>query len=47
MVRFYESGRVDPVKELVTNMNDLRQKIIRLLGPSACSMYGLIAKSGV
>ena len=47
VVRFYESGRVDPVKELVTNMNDLRQKIIRLFGPTACSMYGLIAKSGV
>jgi transposase len=47
VVRFYESGNADPVKELVTNMNDLRQKIIRLFGPTACRMYGLIAKSGV
>lgn len=46
VVRFYEIGRVEPVKELVTNMNDLRKKIIRLFGPTACRMYGLNPKSG-
>lgn len=46
VVRFYEKGNVEPSKELVTNMSDLRQKIIRLFGPTACRMYGLIAESG-
>ena len=45
MVRFYEKGMDAPVRELVTNLTDLRRKIIRLFGPTACEMYGLIPKS--
>jgi hypothetical protein len=47
VVRFYESGKVEPVEELVTRINALRQIIILLFGPTACSMYGPIAKNGV
>jgi len=47
VVRFYEEGKPEPVKEMVTNMSDLRRKIIQLFGPTACRMYGLNVKSGV
>ncbi len=47
MVRFYEKGMETPARELVTNMTDLRRKIVRLFGPTACGMYGLIPKSGL
>ena len=30
------------VKEFITNLTDLRKKIIRLFGGTACQMYGLI-----
>lgn len=33
------------VKEFVTNMTDLRKKIIRLFGDTACQLYGLIPKT--
>jgi len=33
------------VKEFVTKLTDLRQKIIRLFGHTACRMYGLIPKT--
>ena len=33
------------VKEFVTNLTDLRQKIIRFFGDTACQMYGLIPKN--
>jgi len=45
MVRFYTEGVKTPVRELVTNMTDLRRKIVQLFGPTACGMYGLIPKS--
>jgi len=41
VVRFFEEGNEEPVRELVTNMSELRQRIIRLFGPTACRMYGL------
>ena len=34
-------------KRLVTNLNQLRKKIIRLFGKTACSLYGLNQKSSV
>lgn len=33
------------VKEFVTNLTDLRKKIIRFFGDTACQMYGLIPKT--
>jgi len=33
------------VKEFVTNLTDVRTKIIRLFGDTACAMYGLIPKN--
>jgi transposase len=33
-------------REFITNLSELRQKIIRLLGRTACEMYGLIQKNG-
>ena len=45
MVRFYDKGEEAPVRELVTNMTDLRRKIVQLFGPTACKMYGLNPKN--
>ena len=33
------------VKEFVTNLTDLRKKIIQFFGNTACQMYGLIPKT--
>ena len=33
------------VKEFVTNLTDLRKKIIRFFSDTACQMYGLIPKT--
>ncbi len=44
VVQFYENGSVEPLKKLVANMTDSRQKLIRLFGVTACMMYGLIAE---
>ena len=45
IVKFYE-GRVKKlVKEVITNLRDLRKKIIRLLGKVTGEMYGLIPKT--
>jgi hypothetical protein len=31
----------DPVREIITNLNELRLKIIKLFGKSACQIYGI------
>ena len=46
VIQFYENNIKRPFKEMVTNINDLRNKIIRLFGDTACQMYGLIQKNG-
>ena len=46
VIQFYENNIKRPFKEMVTNINDLRKKIIRLFGDTACQMYGLIQKNG-
>jgi transposase len=44
IVRFYDkSNRL--VKEVITNLNHLRKKIIELLGKTAKEMYGLIPRN--
>ena len=45
VVQFYEYNIKRPFKEMTTNINPLRKKIIRLFGDTACQMYGLIQKS--
>lgn len=47
VIQFYENNIERPFKEIVTNVNDLRKKIIRLFGDTACQMYGLIQKNEV
>jgi hypothetical protein len=45
IVRFYEGGVKKLVKEVITNLSDLRKKIIKLLGKVISEMYGLIPKT--
>ena len=45
VIQFYENNIRRPVKEMVTNINDLRKNIIRLFGDTACQMYGLIQEN--
>jgi transposase len=45
VVLFNDKSEGMPVRELVTNMTDLRRKIIQLFGPTACKMYGIIPKN--
>jgi transposase len=47
IVRFYEEGVSAPIRELVTNLTNLRKKIIQLFGETACQMYGLNPKSAL
>ena len=47
LVQFYEKHIEKPVKEVIMNLNALRQKIIRFFGETACLLYGLIAKNPV
>jgi transposase len=42
IVRFYQEEIKKPFKEIITNLNEIRKKIIRLFGKAACKMYGLI-----
>jgi hypothetical protein len=39
-IRFYEGNLYKPIKEMVTNLNELRRKIIRLFGGYAIQIYG-------
>jgi hypothetical protein len=34
-----------PIKKIITNINELRKKIINLFGETARRMYGLIQKN--
>lgn len=47
IVYFYRTHIQKPFKEMVTNLSDLRKKIIVLFGETACHMYGLIQKNHV
>jgi transposase len=42
IVRFYKKTIEGPVREIITNLNILRQKIIIYFGETACKMYGVI-----
>ena len=41
VVRFYKENLADPIREVITNLNELRQKIINLFGSSARKIYGI------
>lgn len=41
------TGTDSPMREFVTNMTSVRRKIIRLFGPTACRMHGLIPESAI
>jgi len=41
LVRFYEKKLDSPIREVMTNLNQLRQKIIKLFGGVACEIYGI------
>jgi hypothetical protein len=45
VVHYYEKGADKPVRELITNLNDLRRKIIVLLGPTAYQKMNVWAVS--
>lgn len=45
IVYFYETLLAHPVREVVTNLTELRRKIISLFGEKAERMYGLIPKN--
>jgi transposase len=42
VVRFYEKQIKQPVREVITNLSELRLKIIHFFGQSACEIYGII-----
>ena len=42
IVRFFELNRNNPTREIITNIDEIRMKIIPLFGKVACEMYGLI-----
>lgn len=46
VIQLYDVTKKE-VKRLVTNLNQLRKKIIRLFGDTACILYGLNQKSNV
>ncbi|KAG6559361.1 hypothetical protein RHABOEDO_000847 [Candidatus Rhabdochlamydia oedothoracis] len=45
MVYFYDESLSYTIREVITNLNELRKKIILLFGEIAARMYGLIQKN--
>ena len=41
VVQFFQKNILKPVKEVISNLSDLRKKIIRLFGKTACQIYGI------
>ncbi|MBA2610531.1 MAG: IS1634 family transposase [Bacteroidetes bacterium] len=41
VVRFYKGQVHKPIKEMITNLSELRRKIIRLFGGAALQIYGI------
>lgn len=42
IVQFFKDSILIPIREIITNLNNLRKKIILCFGKTACEMYGLI-----
>lgn len=47
IVQFYKKTIHEPVRQVITNLNELRKKIINLFGDTARRMYGLIQNNPV
>jgi len=47
IVSFFRNNISEPFKEIITNINELRIKIIYHFGETACRMYGLIQNNCV
>ncbi len=45
IAKIYDTSGEVLLRAVVTNLTDVRKKMIRLMGDSACQMYGLIPKS--
>ena len=45
IVRFYDKALLEVVREVISNINELRKKIIYLFGEAAARIYGLIPKT--
>lgn len=45
IIRIFDELLGKPIKEMITNLNALRRKIIYHFGETACIMYGLIQKN--
>jgi transposase len=41
IVRFHEENISEPLREIITNLNNLRKKIIFLMGENTIQIYGL------
>lgn len=41
IVQFYEQNILKPVRSVISNLNAVRLKIIRLFGNTACRLYGI------
>lgn len=41
IIHFYEKNLKEPIREMITNLSELRRKIIKLFGGSACKIYGI------
>lgn len=41
VICFYEKNLSRPIREMITNLSELRLKIIKLFGGSACEIYGI------
>lgn len=42
IIRFYDNKLRKPIKEMITNLSELRRKIIRLFGGFATQIYGIL-----
>lgn len=47
LAQIFDPSGEELIRAGVTNLTEVRRKIIRLMGNSACQMYGLIPKSGL
>ena len=47
MIYFYDESLTHTVREVVTNLNKLRRKIIALFGKTAAWMYGTIHENWI
>ena len=45
IVNFYDNNAKGLYRSIITNLSDLRKKIICLFGLTACKLYGLIQKN--